>query len=301
MNLKSLRAFIHVMDEGALTAAADKMNLSQPAVSRLIQLLEDEFCVQLFYRDRKSLQPTPEAEKFYSEAYRVVSAIDEFPAVFSQITSRSDFPLRIICHPRMVNGLVVPAIALLSEKRPDIRVRLDVHPRRELGRRIVTDGFDVGVFTVPIQVEQVTLAARRTTKLQVLLAKDHRLAHRPFLTIDDLNDEAYIALNRELVIRQSIDRSLMKQGDVLKVEHEVSVTTAAHRMAVSGMGFTLTDALVLENEFLDVGTLVPLRPDVNIDAGFYLPKDRAEDARAIEFIACLNDICDQKLEQSGAN
>jgi len=283
------------MDEGTLTAAAEKMNLSQPAVSRLIQLLEQEFCVQLFYRDRKSLQPTPEAEQFYSEAYRVVSAIDEFPAVFSQITARSDFPLRIICHPRMVNGLVVPAIALLSERRPDIRVKLDVHPRRELGRRIVTDGFDVGVFTVPIHVENVTLASRRTTELQVLLAKNHPFAQRRFLTVDDLKDEAYIALNRELVIRQSIDRSLMKQGDALKVEHEVSVTAAAHRMAVRGIGFTLTDALVLESEFLDLGTLVPLRPKVHIDTGFYLPKDRAEDARAIEFIACLNAVCDQKL------
>lgn len=294
MNLKSLRAFLHIMDEGALTAAAEKMNLSQPAVSRLIQLLEEEFNVQLFYRDKKSLQPTPEAEQFYSEAFRVISAIDDFPAVFSQITDRSEFPLRIICHPRMVNGLVIPAIKLLKEELDHIRIKLDVHPRRELGRRIIHDGFDVGVFTVPIQIEDVVPVSMRTTHLQVLLACDHPLADQQVLSLSDLKEEPYIALNRELIIRQSIDRSLMKHGTALPVTHEVSVSSAAHRMAIDGLGFTLTDAFILEDEFKHKGRLIDIHPAIQIDVGFYLPQNHSDDPRAQTFIDCLNKVCDMK-------
>ncbi|MDO6728253.1 LysR family transcriptional regulator [Cognatishimia sp. 1_MG-2023] len=295
MNLKSLRAFLFVMDEGSLIAASQKMNLSQPAVSRLIQLLEEEFKVQLFYRDRKSLQPTPEAERFYSEAFRVVSAVNEFPNVFAQLKTNADYPLRIICHPRMVNGLVVPAINRLLEKTPDIQIKLDVHPRRELGRRIVNDGFDVGVFTVPIHVDQVELVSMHRTKLCAFVSKQHPLASQDVVRADDLRQFPYIALNRELIIRQSIDRLLMQHGDHLNVSHEVSSASAAHRMALSGMGFTLTDTLAMEVELLDQGRLIPLSPVAEIDAGFYVPQNATKDERAVAYLEALREICEEKI------
>ena len=60
MNLKSLRTFYLVVREGSLTAAADKLNLSQPAVSRLVRILEDETKLQLFSRARRRLVLTHE-------------------------------------------------------------------------------------------------------------------------------------------------------------------------------------------------------------------------------------------------
>jgi len=296
MNLKSLRAFLFVMDEGSLIAASKKMHLSQPAVSRLIQLLEEEFSVQLFYRDRKSLQPTPEAEQFYSEAFRIVSAINAFPDVFAQLKSNAKHPLRIICHPRMVNGLVVPAINRLLQSRPEIRIKLDIHPRRELGRRIVNDGFDVGVFTLPIHVSEVKLVSMKRTNLCVFVAKDHPLTKLSVVTAEDLKGYAYIALNQELVIRQSIDRILMVHGDHFDVTHEVSSASAAHHMALKGTGFTLTGPLAIEEGLLEHGRLIPLSPATKIDAGFYIREKTAPDERVDAYIAALNQICEEKVQ-----
>ena len=163
------------------TSTSEKMRLSQPAVSRLIQLLEQEYSVKLFYRDQKSLVPTPEGEKFYQEAFRVVSAIDRFPEFFSQILSQKDSPLRVICHPRMVNGLVVPAIKSFIKQHPEGAIKLVDHSRRELGRRIVSDEFDIGVFTMPVQIQSVELIEMRASRLQVLVNKKHQLA--PFVVL----------------------------------------------------------------------------------------------------------------------
>jgi DNA-binding transcriptional LysR family regulator len=297
MNIKSLRAFLHIIDTGALSRASEKMCLSQPAVSRLIQLLEQEYSVKLFYRDQKSLVPTPEGEKFYQEAFRVVSAIDGFTEFFSQIRSHKDSPLRVICHSRMVNGLVVPAIKSYIKNHPENAIKLVDHSRRELGRRIVSDEFDIGVFTMPIQIQPVELIQMRASKLQVLVNKKHHLAKRDSLSLGDLHRERYIALNRELIIRQTIDSELMKHGETLKVCHEVSTMAAAHRMAIAGMGYTLTDALVFEPELKTQGTLIPLVPKTQIHTGFYTPKGKMVDDHIIAFIACLNAVCDTKLRQ----
>ena len=59
--IKSLRAFVLTMEQGSLTLASQTMNLSQPAASRLLQQLEDEFGAPLFYRDSKTLTPSREA------------------------------------------------------------------------------------------------------------------------------------------------------------------------------------------------------------------------------------------------
>ena len=297
MNIKSLRAFLHIIDMGALSRASEKMRLSQPAVSRLIQLLEQEYGVKLFHRDQKSLVPTPEGEKFYQEAFRVVSAIDRFPEFFSQILSHKDSPLRVICHPRMINGLVVPAIKSFIKQHPEGAIKLVDHSRRELGRRIVSDEFDIGIFTMPVQIQPVELIEMRASRLQVLVNKKHPLAKRNSLSVGDLRGEIYIALSRELIIRQTIDSELMKHGDTLTVCHEVSTMAAAHRMAVAGIGYTLTDALVFEPELKNQGALIPLVPKTQIYTGFYAPKGKIVDDRMTAFIACLNEVCNAKLCQ----
>ena len=197
----------------------------------------------------------------------------------------------------MVNGLVAPAIKSYIKKHPEGTVKLVAHSRRELGRRIVSDEFDIGVFTMPIQTQAVELIAIRASRLQVLVNKKHRLAKRTSLSIEDLHGESYIALNRELIIRQTIDSLLMKHGETLKVCHEVSTMAAAHRMAIASIGFTLTDALVFEPELKTQGTLIPLIPKTQIHTGFYTPKGRMVDEHMSTFIACLDEVCDTKLRQ----
>ena len=121
INTKYLVAFLNVIDEGTVAAAADKMHLSQPAVTRLIQLLEQQVNVKLFYRDQRKLIPTPEAEVFYPEAHRIVSSIDEFPAFFREVRDSSLIPLRLICQLRTAPGFVTPALSAFAKRMPEKR------------------------------------------------------------------------------------------------------------------------------------------------------------------------------------
>lgn len=298
MNLKSLRAFLYVMDEGALVAAAKKMHLSQPAVSRLVQLLEEEVGAKLFYRDKKSLAPTPEAEIFYPEAQRVIASIDDFPELFRQLRSNTLVPLRIISQMRAANGLVIPALVRFANKFPEIRTTLDIHPRRELGRRVQKDRFDVGLYVVPMQVGGVELLDMRESRLQILLPKGHRLASRKQLTPKDMIGERYVALHRGLKAREAIDRALAPTGDQLEVFHEVGSTNAAHRLVAGGIGYSFSDPTVLDASFRENTVLVPWHPEVKMQLGIYGPRGTTPHEATEDFIACLHEEWDRQIAAS---
>ena len=296
MNLKSLRAFLFIMDEGTLVAASRRMHLSQPAVSRLIQLLEEEIGSKLFYRDQKSLAPTPEADLFYSEAQRVISAVDDFPGFFQQLRDNTLVPLRVLCQLRAANGLVIPALVRFSKLYPDIRVALDVQPRHELSRSIQQAKFDVGVYVVPLQAKGVEIIEVREMPLQVLLPKGHRLAERPFLTPKDMKGEKYVAVKRGLMAREALNRVLASAGETLEVFHELSGTAAAHRLVAGGVGFTFSDRTVLEPGFRDDTVLIPWKPEVKIGLGLFTPKDHTAHEAANDFIDCLKGLWDEQMD-----
>ncbi len=290
MNLKSLRAFLYVMDEGALVHASRRMNLSQPAVSRLVNLLEEEVGVKLFYRDQKTLMPTPEAELFYPEAQRIVASLDDLPDLFRQFRSNALVPLRIVSQLRAANGLIIPALGRFAEQYPEVRTTLDFYGRRELGRRVQRDKFDLGFFVMPMQNSAMEVLRTFETELQVLLPRSHPMAERDVLTPQDLIGERYIALQRGLMARDAIDRVLSQAGVNLDVFHEVNSTNTALRLVANESGFTFSDATVLDPLYRESTVLVPWMPSIQISLGLFAPKDQPQHAATEHFIACIEDV-----------
>lgn len=295
MNLKSLRVFVNVMEEGTLVRASGKLNLSQPAASRLLQILEQELDCALFRRDKKRLMPTPEGELFYPEAVRILSSIDDVPGFFEQMKADASVPLRIICHPRIVNGLVLPAMAKLNTARPGLKLKLEIHPRRDLGRRIMHDLFDIGVSTLPLPVENLSPQKLCSAELHVVLPKHHKLARKRFLTPKDIADQPYVALDQHTVIRQIVDQELAKAGERLEVTHEVSAGAAAYRLVRYGLGFTFADPVALDPEFIGEVALVPWRPVMKVQFGFFLSDTSRRHDALQPFIDCLKEICEARL------
>ena len=287
MNIKSLRAFVLVVEEGSLVAASGKMALSQPAVSRLINLLEADVGARLFFRDQRNLVPTPEAELFYPEARRVVSSVEEFPKLFRELRNRRLVPLRIVSQERWTNGLVIPALIEFANRRPEIRFTLDIHPRREIGRRLNEERFDLCIYVAPLQVRGVRLVEDHPFRLQVLLPRNHPLTGHASLSCKDLEGVNYIALKRGLMAREAIEAALAKSGETLEVFCEVSSSNAAHRLVVGGLGFTFSDSSIPVHAFREQTALVPWDTEVGLRVGIYEMENQPRHEAVSDFLDCL--------------
>ena len=281
MNLRSLRVFAELIEAGTLRAAATRVNLSQSAASRLLSLLEAELGVALFLRERRRLVPTAEAEALYPEARRILGQVEALPLVVAEAAPA----LRVICHPRLLEGLVLPAIARLVGEAPaaDRRVRLEAAPRRELARRILSGRHDVVVATLPLPGVAAPDRTLGAAPLGILLPRAHRLVTRPVLGLSDLVDEPYVALDETTVIRATVDAALARRGTSLNPAHEVSTGAAAYRLVAAGLGFTFADRVALDPRLAADVALVPWDVEVRVAVGvFRLSGVRGEAVAAFE-------------------
>ena len=96
MNLKALSAFCQIQRQGSLSAAAQAMNLSQPAVSRLVSGLEHEIGFALFHRDKRALRPTDEGRRFQREAERILAGIEQLGGIARDIRRGGGQSLRVV-------------------------------------------------------------------------------------------------------------------------------------------------------------------------------------------------------------
>ncbi|ABD53646.1 LysR family transcriptional regulator [Jannaschia sp. CCS1] len=266
MNIRSLRIFVYVMEEGTLARAADRMHLSQSAASRQLAMLEQEFDVTLFSRDQKRLIPTPQAEGFYPEALNLLAQIDEIPEIFRRMRKDVRAPLRIVSQTRLANGLVLPAICAFARDHPDQTVNLEIMLRRDLGRRIMHRKFDICVSALPLPVEKFEPTRLGATSLCIALPRAHPLATRSVIGPKDLRGVPYIALDESTVLRRLIDRHVT---DLERPTYEVSVGTAAYRLVYRGLGFAFADAVSLDPELTDGIALVPWEQDLSIEYGYF--------------------------------
>ncbi|MEM7709607.1 MAG: LysR family transcriptional regulator [Pseudomonadota bacterium] len=267
MNLRSLSVFAGVMDRGTLTESAAGLHLSQSAASRLLSLLEEEIGTRLFRREKRNLIPTEAAEALYPEALRILAQINALPEVASGAKASS--PLRIICHSRLAGGLVVPAMTRLLQAIPDQSIRLETAPRRELARRVQAGRYDFAIAALPLNIGTFVPETLAQVRLGLVLPVTDPRSERSSLSLSDIADLDYIALDETTAVRRTLDTALDQAGPTRSPVHEVSTGTNAYRMVAAGLGFTFADPIALDPEILNQVALVPWDQDVRLDIGYF--------------------------------
>lgn len=269
MNIKGLKVFVLIFEQGTLARASTVMNLSPPAVSRLLRLLEDHLGYPLFDRSKKRLIPTPAAELLYPDVLRILTSIDELPKRMTEIEQGDQVPLKVVCNPRLMNGVILPALAYFQSSYPKARVFVDIADRRNFARFLAMGQFHLGLGTIPAPTDVITPEPLRDTPLCVLVHKESALADRDSLQLGDLACENYIALPVAALARQIIDAELARMDLVLTPKYELSTSEAAHRLVARGGGFTITERHSLGEELDPNVRLIPLKPRLVMRLGLF--------------------------------
>lgn len=292
LNLKALQAFYLIVREGSLAAAADTMNLSQPAASRLVRILEAETRLQLFSRARRRLVLTPEGQLFYQEAEHILRGVDEIPGIASDIRKRTHAQLRVMTSVPIGLSLLAPALALFRNENPDIRCVADIGSRFELESMVGTRRYDLGLVSFPISHSLVELDNEPLCRARsvALLPKEHPLATRSSLAADDLRGEPVIALAPNLLWRQRADDFFRSGGVAPAYTMETQSTVVARQLVVGRAGIALMDLVVGGLPAPDDAVMVPLDPERWVPYGCVFPKDQPRHPNAALFIAALHRV-----------
>jgi DNA-binding transcriptional LysR family regulator len=160
MKLQRLRALRAIMKTGSVTRAADAMNLTQPAVSRLIGGLEEDVGFALFVREQGRLLPTSEGELFFQRVEHVLAGVDDLARIAQEIGSHRQGSLVLLCTPQAGYTIFPEAIGRFAKRYPNIRVDLHIVQRSEVGHAARATPYDMGFTVVPF--DNPNLSVRRT-------------------------------------------------------------------------------------------------------------------------------------------
>src|SRR5471032_2772755 len=190
MDLRQLRYFIALNEHRSFVRAADAMGITQPAFSRSIQGLEQEFGCVLVDRGNKDLRPTPEGQVVLQHALSLVQGAAMLSAEVTQMTKLDAGELRFGCGPAPAVKLVPNAVAQFINAHPKVRTCFQVDNWEKLSRALTREEIeffiaDVRHFEADPNFQTQALTPRRNV---FFCRAGHPLLAKDSLSTNDLFD-----------------------------------------------------------------------------------------------------------------
>jgi DNA-binding transcriptional LysR family regulator len=198
LDLRQLRYFVTVANEGNFTRAAERLHIAQPPLSRQIQQLEEEVGAQLIDRAARPLRPTPVGRLFYEQAVQLLGRAEEMRAMMGRALSSEKR--------HCVIGFVASTIyarlpALIREFRaaaPDIQLNLVEMVSLDQIAALKEGRIDIGFGRIRFDDPAVRRVILREEELIAALPASHKLADAEApLPLADIADEPLILYPRE--------------------------------------------------------------------------------------------------------
>ncbi len=295
MNIRALRLFRLVVTNGSLTSAAEQMNLSTAAASRLIGLLESETRLNLFNRSRRRLALTQQGEHFYRETEHILAGFDEIPRIVHDIRSRAQSQLRLITGPRIGQGLLSPALALFRKAHPEVRVSVDLQSRFGLDDTVGARLYDVGIISLPVSHPLVEIENHPLFRVRVeaVLPQGHRLAAQERVTADDLAGEPLVGLWQGQRWRNQIDDFFGAGGVKPHYVVETRSSLMACQLARDGVGVAMLDRVCAQAVDLRGLVMRPIEPERWILFGYVHQARQPIGVNAAAFLDCVRTVLER--------
>ncbi len=237
--IRQLRAFVCVHQLRKLSAAAEKLFVTQSAVSMLIRQLEDGLGTRLFDRTTRSLQPTAAAEEMLATAERILRDVDSLSAGFRELSTLQRGRVCLAITPTVASFLMPPAIRRFGQAHPQVRVVVDDCAPEQFVSRIIGEHVDFGIGTPERPGAEVETETLLRDHVSLVCMPGHPLAGRKTVRWSDLGGHPLIAMRPGYGIHSLIDRTAQDAGVQLNVVNEVSFLSTAIWMTESGMGASI--------------------------------------------------------------
>ena len=263
MELRHLRFFVAVAEEGSLTVAAERrLHTSQPSLSRQIRDLEYEVGAQLMIRSARGIELTAAGRVFLDHARLALAQVDAAGEAARRAAqpAKPSFALGFLTGHEI--GWLPEAIRLLRDELPNIEITISSQYSPDLASALVRGKLDAAFLRPETQTTNLVFKPVTKEPLVVVLPSDHRLASHEAINPQDIAGETFISVsNTAPVLRVVIDDYLRRSGIDITPDHEVDHLAMAVSLVASTRGVALLPAYA-QNLLPRSVTSRPLRGDV---------------------------------------
>ncbi|MEQ1760009.1 MAG: LysR family transcriptional regulator [Vicinamibacterales bacterium] len=236
MDLRQLEIIRAIAEAGTFTAAAEKLRVSQSAISRQILLLEEELGETVFHRIGRRIRITPAGEALVQLSNRVFQDLQETVMAISekQETLRGTL--------RLVGGMTVCLYVfptLLSEIRrvhPNLEIKITVGSTDRSIAMLRSGAGDLGLLTLPIEASDLVSVPVLHEELLVVSYASHAFAKKRTVDPEELNGQPFILFETGSITRRLVNEFFTREGIDAEVVMETENVEIIKAMVRTGLG-----------------------------------------------------------------
>ncbi|GAA4343564.1 LysR substrate-binding domain-containing protein [Pigmentiphaga soli] len=263
MNLRHLEVFHAIMQTGSVTGAARFLNVSQPAVSSVLKLLEARQGRPLFIRIGGRLQPTPEAVAIFPDIVAIYGRLKAVNRLMQDLAGGRLGTLSVAASFPIANGYLAKAIATLVTERPETHVTLQSMTSPEVIDRVASREVELGVAFEPVNNSEVETEVLVKSGVACVMPDTHPLARLERIGVRDLADYPIITYLPHYYMRAHVDRIFNEAGIAPRISVQISISLTGMTLAYYGAGVALIEPYLLTSMPLQGLTARPLKSSID--------------------------------------
>lgn len=296
VNLNLFRTYVKVVETQNLSRTAEEFGLSQPAVTKQIQALEDMYGVLLLERSGRKLKTTEAGEALYYCSREIIKAMDKTEKTMEELSESRKGSLYLGAS-TIPGQYILPAIIKrFKDKHPAVSISMDVADTEKIFNKVVERELDVGIVGGWINNRKVEGFEWLQDELVLIVPADHKLAQCTKVKMEKLTGERWIFREKGSGTQKALDDLLIANGikkEDINVFMEAGSTEAVIASVESDMGISVISSWAAR--ILDPARRIKTIQidDVNAVRRFYIICPRQKTRRKsvnnfIEFIKKYN-------------
>lgn len=267
-SVKQLEAFLAIESTRNLTEAAARLHVSQPALSRTLQLMEEGLHARLFERSTRSVELTPAGATMLPIARRLVGEFHEAFGLFGEHLEGLKGQAVVAGLPSVVVALMPRAIRELVAVSPGVDVKVFGIMEQQVLAAVRAGSVDFALATQPATSSGLSFEPLLSDDYVLVCRKDDPLALRKTLAWSALARRDFVAMMPASSVRPVTDRVFIEGGITVVVRHECDNIALMGPMVAAGLGVTALPRLALALTDCSELAVVKLRhPDVQRSVG----------------------------------
>ncbi|HAR53263.1 LysR family transcriptional regulator [Roseovarius nubinhibens] len=299
LSLRLLEVFGAMMTHQTTVQAAEDLGISQPAVSLAIRQLEEQLGFQLFERRNRRLVPTQEARILFTEIEPIFLNLRSLETRVRDLREGRSGVLRVLATPPLGHSVMPLALKRFLKTRQGVSVQFDIRRMENVIEAVEAGTVDFAFLLGMQSHPGIDVTVMKVTPMVALLAKDHPLAAKPFVTAGDCAEHGHMGLGLDrgsrlgVLLRQAFEAANAPYRPAVEVRYCHSAAVLAN----AGLGIAIVDsytpAMIAKMDLV----VKPFTPSIQMNACLLTRKDTALPRLASDFVKEVSQVMDEHESQ----
>jgi len=246
MKINTLNMFVKLIDTGSYSKVAEKLDLTQPAVSMQIKFLEERFDTDLIIKENGKIKLTPAGKVVYSEAKKIINSWEKITYRVEESKNKSFQKIEIGSSTIPSEYLLPDILAKLDSENIDMKSSIKVGDSEEMIELLEKDKVDIIIVGYKPENSKYEVKEIAKDELKLIAPKNHKFSRKNEISIEELKNEKMLIREVGSGTRKAMLEGLKENGiniNELNIKCEMGSTEAIIAGVQSGLGISFVSKL----------------------------------------------------------